>query len=379
MNPIKPPRRILVVCIRRLGDVLLSTALIAALARQWPGARIDVLVNANAAVTLEGNPDIHTVIVQPERPKFWQVLGLVWRIFRRYNLAVCMVGNDRPYLYALMAAPLRAGVVPEGESGAGLKKRVMDFSIPDRYGSVHIVEQYLRVGDLLGIPMQPSEVVPPRPADESGLDRKLDQSWRESAYAVVHLSAMYRYKSWTASGWCELIHALTDRGLRVYLTGGTAPHERAFATGIAAQFADVKVRDLSGQLAFSELTPLIEKARMFIGPDTSVTHLAAATGVPTVTLFGPSHPVTWAPWPRGFGRTATSPWVKLAPLQNQNNVWIVQGIKSCVPCLQEGCDRKLDSRSECLDELPASRVVAVVDRILAGHSHGRRSSNVGSQ
>lgn len=379
MSAIKPPRRILVICVRRLGDVLLSTALIAALARQWPGAHIDVLVNANAAVTLDGNPDIRTVIVQPERPKFWQVLRLVWRIFRRYSLAVCMVGNDRPYLYALMAAPLRAGVVPEGESGSGLKKRVMHRWIPDRFGTVHMVEQYLRVGDLLGIPVRASEVVPPRPVNERGLDAKLDRDWRGSAYAVVHLSAMYRYKSWTAAGWRELIRALTDRSLRVYLTGGTSVQERAFATGIAAPFSQAEVRDLSGQLAFSELTPLIEKARVFIGPDTSVTHLAAATGAPTVSLFGPSHPVTWAPWPRGFGRTTTSPWVKLAPLQNRNNVWIVQGVKSCVPCLQEGCDRKLDSRSECLDELSASRVIAVVDRILAGHSYQWRLSDVGNQ
>jgi heptosyltransferase-3 len=365
MPVIQTPRRILVVCIRRLGDVLLSTALIASLSRQWPNTRIEVLVNANAAVTLEGNPDISAVIVQPERPRFWQVLRLVWRIFRRYDLAVCMVGNDRPYLYALMAAPLRAGVVPEGESGAGLKKRVMHFSIPDRYGSLHIVEQYLRVGDLLGLPLYPSEVMPPRPKDESVLDRKLAQGWRESSYAVVHLSAMYRYKSWTASGWKELVRALTLRGFHVYLTGGTAEHERRFVKEIAAPFPTTEVSDLSGQLAFPELTPLIENARLFVGPDTSVTHLAAATGVPTIALFGPSHPVTWAPWPKGFGRTATSPWVKIAALQNQKNVWVVQGIKSCVPCLQEGCDRRLDSRSECLDELPASRVIAVVDKILS--------------
>lgn len=366
MKAIVPPRRILVICIRRLGDVLLSTALVSALAKKWPEARIDFLVNAHAAVTLQGNPDIHTVIVQPERPKFWQVLSLVWRIFRRYELAVCMVGNDRPYLYALMAAPLRVGVVPDGESGSGLKKRVMHRWIPDRFGQVHMVEQYLRVGDLLGLPAGPSDVVPPRPLDESGLDAQLGPAWRESRYAVLHLSAMFRYKAWTASGWRDLIRALVDRGLRVYLTGGKAEHERAFARDMAGQFAAADVRDLSGQLAFAELTPLIRHARMFIGPDTSVTHLAAATGTPTLTLFGPSHPVTWGPWPKGYGRTATSPWVKIAALQHQKNVWIVQGIKSCVPCLQEGCERKLDSRSDCLDELPAARVIAVADQILAG-------------
>jgi heptosyltransferase-3 len=362
---VKPPRRILVVCIQRLGDVLLATALISALARQWPAAQIDVLVNANSAVTLQGNPDIGSVIVQQERPSLWQVLAMIWRIFRRYDLAICTVSNDRPYLYTLMAAPLRAGVVAEGESGSGLKKRAMHFWIPDRFGVVHMLEQYLRLADQLGLRVPSSEVVPPRPADESGLNKILGENWRESPYAVVHLSAMFRYKAWTAAGWQHVVHALIAKGLRVYLTGGKAEHERALTRAIAQQFPDAEVSDLSGRFAFSELTPLIESARIFIGPDTSVTHLAAATGVPTVALFGPGHPVTWAPWPRGFGRTATSPWVKIAPLQQQNNVWVVQGIKACVPCLLEGCDRKLDSHSECLDDLPASRVIAVADQILA--------------
>jgi heptosyltransferase-3 len=121
---------------------------------------------------------------------------------------------------------------------------------------------------------------------------------------------------------------------------------------------------LAGTLRFSELTPLIEGAQVYVGPDTGVTHLAAATGVATVALFGPMNPALWGPWPRGGAVDARTPWREQAPLQQRANVWILSGLNHCVPCQLEGCDRHRDSRADCLDQLPASRVIAVVEAAL---------------
>ena len=109
-------------------------------------------------------------------------------------------------------------------------------------------------------------------------------------------------------------------------------------------------------------------ALVFVGPDTSVTHLAAATGTQTVALYGPSHPVAWGPWPMRHRPAAAgdvSPWRMKAPLQRRGNVWLIQGEGDCVPCLGEGCDKHVGSHSDCLDELPAQRVIEVVDQALA--------------
>lgn len=365
------PRRILLISIRRLGDVLLSTVLIEAMAKQWPQARIDVLTNASAAVTLQGISQIARVIVQPERPRFWQVLGMVARIFRRYDLAVCAMGNDRPYLYAYAAAPLRAGLVPQGESSTRLKKKLMTAWCVDQPRELHVVEQYLRVGDLLGLPRTAPKVLPPQPESEVNLDAVLGAGWRERSYAVVHASAMFRYKAWTLEGWRALVRALAEKGLRVMLTGGGSPAERELVAAIAADSAE-SVLDLAGRLRFAELTPLLSAAKVFIGPDTSVTHLAAATGIPTITLFGPSDPVRWGPWPNGHDRLDGSPWIKTAPLQHRNNVWIVQGVAPCVPCLLEGCERKLESRSDCLEQLPVLRVLNAAEQALAASPNPSR-------
>lgn len=370
----RPPRRVLVICLRRLGDVLLSTALIRSLRRAWPEARLEVLVYASSAAALQGNPDIDALVVQPESPGLAESLQLAWRLARRYDLAVSTLYNDRPFLYALLASGTRVSVVPPAtEPGAGWKRALCSASVLLDLKRVHAVEQYLRLADALEIP-RVTEVVPPRPADASSLIAALGADWADAPYAVVHPSALYRYKGWTVEGWQAAIEHLLDRGLRVRLSGGPAEPERALAAQLLQRLQPARrdrVDDLTGRLPFAALTLLIAQARVFIGPDTSVTHLAAATGAPVVSLFGPSHPVAWGPWPLAWSGTGASPWVKKAALQQHGNVWLLQGEGDCVPCLQEGCERHLESRADCLDQLPIGRVTAALDAALGDAARPR--------
>src|SRR6201999_120304 len=99
-------------------------------------------------------------------------------------------------------------------------------------------------------------------------------------------------------------------------------------------------------------------ARPYVGPDTAITHLAAATGVPTVALYGPTDPRLWGPWPvAGLDPL----WNAAGTIQRRGNVWLVQNPLPCLPCQLEGCERRLDSYSRCLDELTGAQVVAAVD------------------
>jgi lipopolysaccharide heptosyltransferase III len=107
---------------------------------------------------------------------------------------------------------------------------------------------------------------------------------------------------------------------------------------------------------------LLSGACVYIGPDTSTTHLAAAAGCPTVALFGPMDPRVWGPWPVGG---LAAPWQASGTIQNQGNVWIVQNPLPCMPCTFEGCERNIRSRSVCLDELKPEQVMAAVDQALA--------------
>ena len=126
-------------------------------------------------------------------------------------------------------------------------------------------------------------------------------------------------------------------------------------------------------MSWPELAGLIAGARAYIGPDTSVTHLAAATRAPTVALYGPTDPRLWGPWPAGSLARA---WEAAETIQNRHNVWLVQNPASCpwsiLPCQQEGCLRRLDSHSQCLDELTVSQVLSAVDAALAAGPAGQR-------
>jgi len=89
MKPLALPDnpRVLVVALRRLGDVLLTTPLIRSVKRAWPAASIDALVFAGTEGILSGNPDIAEVITLEQRPRVGETLALIRRLGKRYDLA----------------------------------------------------------------------------------------------------------------------------------------------------------------------------------------------------------------------------------------------------------------------------------------------------
>jgi heptosyltransferase-3 len=168
---------------------------------------------------------------------------------------------------------------------------------------------------------------------------------------------MFNYKRWTVAGWRMLAAALGERGLGTAVTG--AGGDRAYLDEV---WHGSDVMRLDGKLSWPELSALIGGARLYIGPDTAITHLAAASGTPTVALYGPTDPRIWGPWPAGG---LDRPWAAAGTIQQRGKVWLVQNPLPCLPCQEEGCERRLDSHSQCLDELSVNQVVVAVDKALA--------------
>ena len=110
MNPIRLPSnpRVLVVVLRRLGDVLLTTPLIRSIKRAYPDAAIEALVFAGTEGILAGNPDLAGVIAMPRRPGAGASLALLRRLARRYDLALSVQPGDRPTTLASIAWSLSA-------------------------------------------------------------------------------------------------------------------------------------------------------------------------------------------------------------------------------------------------------------------------------
>src|ERR1700751_119411 len=117
--------RILVIALRRLGDVLLTTPLVKSLKRGIPGARVDMLVFRGTEGMLAGNPDVDRVTTVATRPTTKETGDLIRALWRRYDLAVSTQTGDRPTFLAFVAGKTRAGLVPADGGGAWWKRRVL--------------------------------------------------------------------------------------------------------------------------------------------------------------------------------------------------------------------------------------------------------------
>lgn len=343
------PSRILIVSLRRIGDLLLTTPLIRSVRRAWPESQIDVLVFENTTGIIAGNPDISGIITMPQRPTASESLRLIGRLWRCYDIAISTQSGDRPTLFAFAAGRKRTGVTTATDPrlAQALKRTALHRTVTAA-DKLHRVEQMLRLVDALDIPRVP-ELVCPAPAQALPIDEP-------ARYAVVHAAPMFAYKEWTHEGWRAIARGLSQRGLSIVAIGGPGKVERRYLEGVWRGICEFH------QLEWPQTTKLLTKASVYVGPDTSTTHLAAAAGCPTVALFGPMDPRVWGPWP--VGGLAT-PWSASGTIQNRGNVWIVQNPLPCMPCTFEGCERHIASRSACLDELKPERVMAAVDQALA--------------
>jgi heptosyltransferase III len=355
------PRSILLICTRRIGDVLLATPALRSLKAAYPQAGIDLLVFDGTQNVLDGNADIANVITVAERPGFGAHLALVARLWRRYDLAVSLLAGDRPTLYAWAAGRRRIGTL-EDDGKSRWKQRLLQAWVPFDNLHTHTVVMNLRVVEQLGIAPHATPVVRWSGAAESAAGDAL-APLGPARFAVLHVSPKFVYKSWTPDGWGGLAQALAADGLRVVLAGGASAAERRYVESLLARLP-ADTLNLAGKVDLGTLACVLSRAALYVGTDTAVTHMAAALGTPTVALFGPSNPVKWGPWPAGFSAALPSPW----PMRGSGrtgNVFLVQGETDCVPCLHEGCERHVDSRSDCLLQLPAARVVDAARAVMS--------------
>lgn len=357
----KNPNTILVIITRRIGDVLLTTPLIRTLKAAWPQAQIDVLVFENTRDILANHPDIHKVISMPNRMNFTWILHM----WNRYDLAVSALTSDRATLSAWLAGKQRIGLLEDKPNQSWKRCLLNDWVVFDHLNT-HTVSMGLKLASKLGLALQYEISVAWTAQDKSLVDALL--ATEKPVYAVLHIYPKFAYKMWHADGWVALVTWLNAQHLQVILTGSSDPNELRYIQNLVAKLPPTTL-NLAGKLNFAHMAYLLANAKLYVGPDTVTTHLAAACGAPTVALFGPSNPVKWAPWPHGY-QAQSSPWQMIGATQQVANVALIQGMQpktraNCVPCHLEGCDRHINSHSQCLDELPASRVIAAINSLCA--------------
>lgn len=371
----KVPQKIIVIVTRRIGDVLLATPLIRTIRESWPDAVIDVLVFKGTEGIISGNPDIRKIITVEEYFKTWPHLKFLLGLIGRYDVAFSTINGDRPVFYAWLAGKYSVGVVP----GRGIKhfwKRcLLSKWIYSDNLNIHTVLKNLKLAHLLDLTLRYNVIVAWHKSDESRVASMLKFDIVSEKFAVIHMHPRYPYKEWSQQGWLALAQWLYGKGINMVFTGSDSIKETAGMDEISHALHG-RVFNITGKLNLSETGFLLSRASVYIGPDTVITHMAAALGIPTVALYGPTNPVIWGPWPKDH-LSGENPFVE-KDSQNVKNVFLVQGEGDCVPCHEEGCERHIESLSKCLQNISPDKLIPIVQQAMEQPSRKRLDRTIGN-
>jgi heptosyltransferase-3 len=338
----REPQKILVFAKPAIGDILLATPLIRSIREATTDATIDLMCYPGQEGIVEGNPDIDNVVVVDQKPSTRELFNLAKNLFRKYDIAITNAADDRVHLYLLIFGKTRVSVATR--EGAAWKRWITKACVEDNPDNLHALLRNNQLGNKLGFKSD-YRIRVPVSADRSVPSSEFAAVLKYGKpYAVVHPDARLPYKRWTVAGWRALLSFFDARGMRTYITGGPSETERNYVQDMLRN-APPSASSLAGKLRFSEVGELIRKSRIYVGVDTVNSHLSAATGAPTIALFGPESPVRWGPWPKGYA-TDASPWLP-SGTQRKHNVLIIQGKTDCYTCKQGGCRRRHDHGVGC--------------------------------
>ena len=278
----------------------MATPTLRALRRHLRDAQLIGILRPHLAPVLEGTNWLDEQFLYQPKSSDSQLRGwpLLARLRReRFDAMLLLTNSLRTGVMAwLSGAPRRIGYARNGRSLL-LTDRLYHARRGRRYVPSPVVDDYLRLAYHLGCPSEPPTLeLNTSPADEAGADR----AWREltlpSDREVIVLNsggAFGAAKLWPTEYFAQLAHRLaTQLGMSVLVICG--PSEREIARQIVAQADHRHVKSLADQpLSLGLSKACIRRARLLVTTDSGPRHFGTAFGVPTITLFGPTH-IAWS-------------------------------------------------------------------------------------
>lgn len=310
-------KKILLVRLRRIGDVLLTTPAVAALKEHFPESRLYYVVEEDYRYLVEGNPYLDEVIVLPAEQSRRQFLAFAAKVRKnRFDAAIDFHGGPKAALLTFLSG---------AEKRIGYKLKYKNFiyhhKIPrgSLSSPVHSAENHLNLVRTLGVPpdLRPPLFMPEAKEEERGhVDTLLErENLKASKLVVLHISAGNSFRHWGEDNIVRLLSLLSrHHELRVILVG--SKEDQSASSRIMAK-APQMAANFTGLLNLRELHFLIQKADFFVGPDSGPMHIAAATETPIIAYFGPTLPAHFSPW--------------------KKDAVILQKELNCRPCRQRKC------------------------------------------
>ncbi len=337
-------RRVLVVRLRSIGDTVLATPSLRALRRFLPHARIDILLEDWVAPLVEGLADIDRIVTvrrKSNRARFEAARELR---AAGYDVAFNLHGGSTAALLVRASGvPRRVGY--RDYAYAALHNHLAPPSAQLwQKEKTHSAEQQLALLGWAGVP------VTDRPATSLPVNLRATESVRQKlrdaglgageAFALMHPAAAFDSKTWAAGNFARVADHLAARGLSTVAVA--SPHESVILDELRRHTSTPPV--ILTDLTLPEITALARRAALFVGNDSGLAHIAAAVKIPSVVIFGSSNVAHWQPW-------------TIAPTE------VVREEMPCAPCPGYTCAEF--GVAECIRRVPAERVTAAIERVLA--------------
>ena len=319
-------RKILLIKLSAVGDVVHTFPVLNKLRRRYPAARLDWLVTPAIGELLQHNPAISNVIefARDERSAPWRLAPYVAaaRLVAQlraveYDLVIDLQGQLRSGFFAFTSgAPVRIGLdKPRADIWKNLTRKIPDearkhawqgareaswLAYTDHIAlptlDIHPVERYLGIGPMLGLDDGLADFSFPIPQEaRARIDALADYyDIAKAKLLVMAPGTNWETKEWRREAFAEVARHFMQKSFAVTLIG--TERERALCDDVA-KLAPGAI-NLAGETTLSELAALIARATICVTNDSGPMHLAVALGRPVVSIFGPTDPIWAGPYRR---------------------------------------------------------------------------------
>ncbi len=311
------PRRIAIVRLSAIGDVVHGLPLAGSLRRLFPAAKITWIVQSGPAPLLEGHPFVDDLMIYPRRDGPARILRFLWAVrSRRFDLAIDLQGNLKSGLVLLNTrAPRRVGLARQDyrERLGALAAR----EHADPAAGPHAVDRTLALCRKLGETDATAEYGL-APTERETHTARADLSEVADPAVAISVGAASDIREWTDDGYIALARSLRGKGAGVVVLSGPDHADRCARVGDGAGVPSrAGTTDLRGLMA--HLAVIRERGGALVACDSAPVHLAVALKLPVLTLSGPQDPRRTGPYE--FPNNALTAWEGLP----------------CAPCLKRTC------------------------------------------
>jgi heptosyltransferase-3 len=310
-------KKILVIKLRHIGDVLLTVPVFRALRETYPDAHISALVNSGTEDVLTGNHLIDEIIVFDRAiknkncfQKYLMEIAFLRQIrAKNFDMTIDLTSGDRAAIVSFTSRAKYRLAYDPGRKGF-LGKRYLYTHITKKVGNQHMVLSNLDLVKQFGINTNNLTLDFFIPEDAKMFVKRIfreNNINKNDKVIHVHPTSRWVFKCWKDEYMADVIRWIISKGIKVVITSSPDKQEMEKARRILSLVSSNGILNLCGKTTIKQLAAISKASDLFLGVDTAPMHIAAAVGTPVIALFGAGEK-NWRPWGEGHVVISKETW-----------------------------------------------------------------------